>query len=169
MGSKSDNKIPATLKNKMYKTVIRPTSIDGSACSTQYKAEQQRMYTSEINMINGFRAKPEKTESETKIQERCKDGRLVHQWPFRAIRQPHSTCHIPPAIFHLPHCITMKTKGPNIRRLQPCRCLSQFLSYKNNLPEWGKRLNVSSSLVFDTGWSPLYVETSREVNDCPSH
>ena len=45
-----DKKIPVKLKNKLYKTVIRPTMIYGSEWWALHRAEQQRMHTTEMKM-----------------------------------------------------------------------------------------------------------------------
>ena len=46
-----DKKVPVKLKNKLYKTVIRPTLVYGSECWALHRAEQQRMHTAEMKML----------------------------------------------------------------------------------------------------------------------
>ena len=55
-----DKKVPVKLKNKLYKTVIRPTLIYGSECWALHKAEQQRMHTTEMTMLRWIEDKTRK-------------------------------------------------------------------------------------------------------------
>ena len=48
-----DKKAPVKLKNKLYKTVIRPTLIYGSECWALHRAEQQRNRYEDDNMNSG--------------------------------------------------------------------------------------------------------------------
>ena len=53
-----DKKVQVKLKNKLYKTVIRPTY--GSECWALHKAEQQRMHTTEMKMLRWIQGKTRK-------------------------------------------------------------------------------------------------------------
>ena len=55
-----DKKVPVKLKNKLYKTVIRPTLIYGSECWALHKPEQQRMHTTEMKMLRWIQGKTRK-------------------------------------------------------------------------------------------------------------
>ena len=55
-----DKKVPVKLKNKLYKTVIRPTLIYGSECWALHRAEQQRMHTTEMKMLRWIQGKTRK-------------------------------------------------------------------------------------------------------------
>ena len=46
-----DKKVPVKLKNKLYKTVFRPTLIYGSECWALHGAEQQRMHVTEMKTL----------------------------------------------------------------------------------------------------------------------
>ena len=48
------------LKNKLYKSVIRPTLIYGSECWALHKAEQQKMHTTEMKMLRWIQGKTRK-------------------------------------------------------------------------------------------------------------
>ena len=48
------------LKNKLYKTVIRPTLIYGRECWALHTAEQQRMHTTEMKMLRWIQGKTRK-------------------------------------------------------------------------------------------------------------
>ena len=52
-----DTKVQVKLKNKLYKTVIRPTMIYGSECWALHKTEQQRMHTTEMKMLRWIQGK----------------------------------------------------------------------------------------------------------------
>ena len=52
-----DKKFPVKLKNKLYKTVIRPTLIYGSECWALHRAEHQRMHTTEMKMLRWIQGK----------------------------------------------------------------------------------------------------------------
>ena len=51
-----DKKVPVKLKNKLYKTVIRPTC----ECWALHRAEQQRMHTTEMKMLRWIQGKTRK-------------------------------------------------------------------------------------------------------------
>ena len=55
-----DKKVPVKPKNKLYKTVIKPTLIYGSECWALHKAEQQRMHTTEMKMLRWIHIKTRK-------------------------------------------------------------------------------------------------------------
>ena len=55
-----DKKVPVTVKNKLYKTVISPTLIYGSEWWALHRAEQQRMHTTEMKMLRWIQGKPRK-------------------------------------------------------------------------------------------------------------
>ena len=48
---------PVKLKNKLHKTVIRPTLIYGNECWALHRTEQQMMYTTEMNMLRWIQGK----------------------------------------------------------------------------------------------------------------
>ena len=60
LGVISDKKVPVKLKNKLYKSVIRPTLIYDSECWALHRAEQQRMHTTEMNMLRWIQGKTKK-------------------------------------------------------------------------------------------------------------
>ena len=53
-----DKTVPVTLKNKLYKTFIRPTLIYGSECWALHGAEQQMMHTTEMKMLRWIQERP---------------------------------------------------------------------------------------------------------------
>ena len=55
-----DKKVPVKLKNKLYKTVIRPTLIYDSECWALHRAEQQMMHTTEMKMLRWIQGKTRK-------------------------------------------------------------------------------------------------------------
>ena len=46
-----DKKVPIKLKSKLYKTVVRPAMVYGSECWSLRKQEEQRLHTTEMNML----------------------------------------------------------------------------------------------------------------------
>ena len=69
------------LKNKLYKTVIRPTLIYGGECWPLHRAEQQRMHTTKMKMLRW-------------IQGKTRNDRIRNE-KFRsdAMVKPITTCH----------------------------------------------------------------------------
>ena len=59
-GAICDNKVPGKLKNKLYKTVIRPTLIYGSELWALHRAEQQMMHTTKMKMLRWIEGKTRK-------------------------------------------------------------------------------------------------------------
>ena len=82
-------KVPVKLRNKLYKTVIRPTLIYGSECWALYRAEQQRMHKTEMNILRWIQGKQGKTESEMKssgaMQWSSQSPYMSHRNDFRGM------------------------------------------------------------------------------------
>ena len=76
-----DKKVPVKRKNKLYKTVIRPTLIYGSGCWALHSAEQQRMHTTEMKMLRWIQGKTRK--------DRIRNEKFRRD----AMVKPITTCH----------------------------------------------------------------------------
>ena len=55
-----DKKIPIKLKNKVYKTVIKPTMTYGAECWAIRKKDENRLHVAEVRMIRCIRGKTRK-------------------------------------------------------------------------------------------------------------
>ena len=80
-----DKKVPVKLKNKLYKTVIRPTLIYGSECWALHKAEQQRMHTTEMKMLRWIQGKTRK--------DRIRNKKLM-QWSSQSSHVTQKDFHV---------------------------------------------------------------------------
>ena len=69
------------LKNKLYKTVVRPAMVYGSECWALRKQEEQRLHTTEMKMLleGGVKERPGKTELKMRPSEELQEWRLSNQ------------------------------------------------------------------------------------------
>ena len=55
-----DQKVPINLKDKVYKTVIKPTMIYGAECWAVRKKDENRLHVAEMRMLRWIRGKTRK-------------------------------------------------------------------------------------------------------------
>ena len=55
-----DKKVPITLKDKVYKTVIKPTMTCGAECWEVRKKDENRLHVAEMRMLRWIRGKTRK-------------------------------------------------------------------------------------------------------------
>ena len=55
-----DKKVPIKLKDKVYKTVIKPTMTYGAECWAVRKKDENRLHVAEMRMLRWIRGKPRK-------------------------------------------------------------------------------------------------------------
>ena len=67
-----DKKVPIKLKDKVYKTVIKPTKIYGAECWAVRKKDKNRLHVAEMRMLRWIRGKTRK------------DHTYIHTYPLRS-------------------------------------------------------------------------------------
>ena len=65
-----NKKVPIKLKDKVYKTVIKPTMTYGAECWAVRKKDQNILHVAEMRMVRWIRVTPENTISETRSHKR---------------------------------------------------------------------------------------------------
>ena len=75
-----DKKIPIKLKDKVYKTVIKPTMTYGAECWAVRKKDENRLHVADMMMLRWIRGKTRKDHVRNKtIQE---DAKMCHMSTF---------------------------------------------------------------------------------------
>ena len=60
LGVMCDKNMPIKLKNKIYKTIVKPAMIYGSECWAVKKNDTQKLHTTEMRMLRWARGKTNK-------------------------------------------------------------------------------------------------------------